>query len=173
MSYVYHLVPPNLEGQILYPLNQLKDRHPALYDAHVSKYTGREFLLTTKISLLNCLWNDVLHFSPVHPEKIRDATLALGWKWQARQCFVVNTESMDFTALNTVYYFSGKTLKERFFEPFQVEKLEAMRDLPENTLGYYKQMAKEGTRPLLFAHVPHILHYGQVDITSVEVIEID
>ncbi len=26
-----------------------------------------------RIPILNCLWNDVLHFSPVHPAKIKQA----------------------------------------------------------------------------------------------------
>jgi hypothetical protein len=173
MSLVYHLVPRNLEGHTLYPLNQLKDSYPALYEAHLSKYEGREFLLTTKIPLLDCLWNDVLHFSPVHPAKIRDAMLALGQAWQVRQAFVIDTKAMNFTAQNTVYYFSGKTLKERLYEPFEAERLETMRELPEATLEYYKRTIEEGTRPLLFAHVPHILHFGHIQLADVEIIQVD
>ena len=50
----------------------MKDQHPAVYEEHVKKYKGRERLLRREIPLLNCLWNDVLHISPIHPQLVMD-----------------------------------------------------------------------------------------------------
>lgn len=45
--------------------NVLKDTKPAIYTAQSKKYLGRERILGAKIPPLNCLWNDVLHFTAV------------------------------------------------------------------------------------------------------------
>ncbi len=71
MEYLYHRVPPHMEGTILYPLNQLKDIHPKLYAQEVKKYEGRERLLLAEVQPLHCLWNDVLHMTAVSPDEVR------------------------------------------------------------------------------------------------------
>jgi hypothetical protein len=70
-QFVYHFKPKNMVGDLLIPLNQLRDKHPMTYAEHVTKYKGREKLLEKTIPLLNCLWNDVLHISPIHPQIVR------------------------------------------------------------------------------------------------------
>ena len=65
MEYVYHMVPEELKGEYLIPLNELKRVYPNLYREYIQKYkdhTQRENLLTRKIPKLECLWNDVVHF---------------------------------------------------------------------------------------------------------------
>lgn len=173
MTVVYHFVPRNLTGNILYPLNQLKEKHPELYATHAKKYDGRQFLLKTPIPILDCLWNDVLHFSPIHPETIRDAMIKFGRKWRPTQWYEVDTQKLNFTDDNTVFYFSGDTLKDRYFEVFECERLDSMRDIPEKTLAYYRQSLAEGKAPLMFAHVPHILHKGQINLEQVKIIQVD
>jgi len=59
MNYLYHGVPKQLEGNILYPLNILKDKCPEVYEKEVSKYVGREHVKENRIPAFNCLWNDV------------------------------------------------------------------------------------------------------------------
>ena len=65
MQYVYHMVPEELKGEYLIPLNELKSVYPNLYGEYIQKYKDhphREKLLTRKIPKLECLWNDVVHF---------------------------------------------------------------------------------------------------------------
>lgn len=38
-----------MRGDVLYPLNTLKTLHPDLYEFHVGKYAGREYLMDQKI----------------------------------------------------------------------------------------------------------------------------
>lgn len=64
--YVYHFKRKNMVGSKLIPLNKLKNIYPDIYKEHVKKYVGREKLLTKNIPLLDCLWNDVLHLSPIN-----------------------------------------------------------------------------------------------------------
>jgi len=58
--FLYHLVPKNIRGDILYPLNILKSIYPDIYQYQVNKYFGREYIIEQRIPLFNCLWNDVL-----------------------------------------------------------------------------------------------------------------
>ena len=70
MMYLYHSVPRNLHGNILYPLNALTEKHPEIFEQQVSKYVGREHITQQRIPVIDCLWNDVLHFSAVNPKEI-------------------------------------------------------------------------------------------------------
>ena len=78
VPFVYHRRPPGMAGTVLYPLNQLRTRHPAIYDAHVQKYAGREQTLERRIPLLDCCWTAVLLTSPIHPAAIFRALAELG-----------------------------------------------------------------------------------------------
>ena len=67
MHYLYHRVPENMRGTTLYPLNQLRDAHPDVYAEAIKKYENRERVMRQVVIPFGCAWNDVLHFSPVHP----------------------------------------------------------------------------------------------------------
>lgn len=54
-------------GTSLLPLNELRTRHPDIYESEIAKYNDRSGLPQTHIPLLNCLWNNVIHCSPIHP----------------------------------------------------------------------------------------------------------
>lgn len=62
-----------ISGDFLVSLNNLLETHPVAYKEHLKKYKGREKLLQERIPILNCLWNDVLHISPINPQAIIDA----------------------------------------------------------------------------------------------------
>jgi hypothetical protein len=54
-AFVYHLVPGNLKGSILYPLNRLRDIHPEIAAEHAAKYQGREETMQMRVEPLNCM----------------------------------------------------------------------------------------------------------------------
>lgn len=78
MMYLYHSVPKNSQGNILYPLNALKEKYPDIYEQQVNKYVGREHITQQRIQILDCLWNDVLHFSAINPKEIKQALIEAG-----------------------------------------------------------------------------------------------
>src|SRR5262245_45843041 len=90
---VYHAVPGRLLGHTLYPLNILRDVYPEAHALQVRKYVDREKLMHQRIPLLTCLWNDVLHFSTVHPAQIRDAILEVGLPWTPRSWFEISPKA--------------------------------------------------------------------------------
>lgn len=183
MTRVYHMMPKNFTGNTLYPLNQLKTHLPEIYTAQAQKYLGREVLMQRKVPLLNCLWNDVLHFSPLHPSKIRDALMSTGFKWNARPWFAVNPVNSGFGAENAVIFlrtppedptaFGNFDLPDADFIPFSLEQLElTRREVPIATLEYLEFAKNNGERPVLFNYVPHILYRGAINVSDVEVVSL-
>jgi hypothetical protein len=73
LNKIYHRFPRHLQGDTLYPLNELKLLDPKLYAGECAKYRGREFLMARRVPFLDCLWNDVIHFSAVHPNALANA----------------------------------------------------------------------------------------------------
>ncbi|MDX1613091.1 MAG: hypothetical protein R3300_02205 [Candidatus Promineifilaceae bacterium] len=178
MSYVYHLVPGNFVGEVLYPLNQLRETYPDLYQSHVKKYQGRERLLTWRIPILDCLWNDVLHFSPVHPRQIRDGFLATGYDWKPRRWFEVNPAARGFDESNTVIYYSQPrtlgdfSMRTDDFAKYDPGLLSHMVTLPAETAAYYAEAVAAGEPVFAFRLIPHVLHLGTVNCKDVGVIKV-
>src|SRR5438105_14484566 len=104
MVMLYHVVPDNLTGDTLYPLNILQGIFPDVYAAHLQKYEGHEYALQLAVPLLNCLWNDVLHFSMVHPAEAQEAWISAGFAVTPKRYFEIDAAHSAFNAENTVIY---------------------------------------------------------------------
>lgn len=172
MEYLYHRVPNNLVGSILYSLNQLKEMYPDIYNEHVKKYEGREKLLKVEVPTLNCLWNDVLHFTAVAPADLKanlaraDTVLAsVAW-------FKVPVSLIEGERSIVFIYRRDHSLIPNFkeYEKFDVDRMDIYRKVPEETIEYYKEMKIKGKRPLLFHLVPHILYKGTIDTKELEIV---
>lgn len=174
MNYLYHRVPKNMSGTILYPLNILKETNPEIYNDQVKKYEGRERLLITEVPPLNCLWNDVLHFTAVAPEELK-ANLAkaeihydpISW-YKIPINLIEGEKSIAFT------YRRDEDVIPNFkeYENFDPERMEIYRKVPVETIEYYKQKKAEGVRPLLFHLVPHVLYKGNIETRGLEIVTV-
>ena len=181
MSYLYHRKTLGLEGNILYPLNELKTLKPHIYEKAVRKYKGREILLTRKVPILDCLWNDVLHFSPVHPAKIfAKFDEMIGGKFLEKplQFFEVNPTAMGFNADNAVIYLHTPRKKGDFtipksdFIPFNTELLADYQEIPKATIAHYQETIPNKKQAWLYLFVPHILYKGTLEVEKLKVIEV-
>ena len=184
MSIIYHMIPQNFMGNTLHPLNQLKTHLPDIYAAQARKYVGREVLMQRKVPLLDCLWNDVLHFSPMYPSKIRDALISVGFRWNTRPWFAVDPINSGFGSENAVIFLNtppeDPTALGNFdfpktdfisFSSKQLEKLAKM-EVPGATLEYLRFAKNNGDRPVLFNYIPHILYRGAIDVSNVETVNL-
>ena len=175
---LYHIVPPRVEGDTLMPLSSLKTAFPALYDLHAAKYVGREELMAQKIPILDCLWNDVLQFSPVHPEQIRDTLKEIGFGWQTMLAFEIDPKQFGINETNAVTFkhlprqFGDFTMKDEEFERFTEQSLKGHADLPFATKAHFKEAKETSNRPFLFLWVPHVLYRGTVRVDTLKIIEI-
>ena len=167
MSFLYHLVPKNMQGHLLLPLNQLKNSHPDIYKEANKKYIGRESLMKVIIPTLDCLWNDVLHFSPVHPELIHAALAELGKDFHAKY-FKIPAEI--FAPEKTIFYLNGEIPKmdQRNWLPYESALVLKYTEMPELTKIYYKEKLEKNEHPLLYAKIPHILYKGSLDTKNLE-----
>lgn len=174
MNYVYHLVPKDMQGEVIYPLNKLKTIFPESYNKEIKKYKGREHLTREVIPFLNCLWNDVLHFSAVNPYDIKEAFAELGYPFKAE---FYKIEAVLLGAEKTIIYLfntddeSGK-LSENEFEKYYPEAIQKYSQFPSKTKKYYESELKNGRWPLLFYKIPHILFEGEINIKSVSIISV-
>lgn len=174
------MVPKDLRGTKLIPLNNLKECHPDLYEKYRKKYfdhPDRPVLLKKQIPKLDCLWNDVLHFLPLHPHHVYKALTSLGIKVKAeQQYFRIPIEKVKENK-NAIYLYSkenyrgpAETIIETEIEILNVEEYRTLKDIPSDTVEYYRIEKEKGNRFGLFSHIPHLLSHGEVDINDVEII---
>ncbi len=174
MNFVYHLVPKDMRGNILYPLNELKTIFPKLYNKKAEKYKGREFLMKETIPVLNCLWNDVLHFSVVNPCDIKKALVESGYSFEAKfykiDAMLLNKEK------TVIYLFNDKDINTKLkisdFERYNLKNVSKYYCFPEGVKEYYKREFKKGRWPLLFYGIPHILFKGSINIENVPIVSV-
>lgn len=174
---LYHLVPKELSGTKLYPLNDLKEISPALYERAVSKYAGREIVMQQTIPLLDCLWNDVLFLSPVHPDKIVQARLSSGLQGNYDKnnlWFVLESESLDQSKL-VLYRHRPKWLIDQ--EPHKAEyawfadlsdsEKEELVEMPECALWSIRKFREKS---FFQSYVPHLLYRRVIDVTHAGIV---
>ena len=176
MNYLYHWVPKDMRGDTLFPLNTLKEKYPDLYEKEASKYVGREEIMQHKLPILNCLWNDVLHFSAVHPSLIKEALFEAGrTKPFDLEFFEIDPHLLD--PENTIVFLYKHTdrkdkLKEENFAKYDPDNIAQYSRMPQETKDYYKEMFAQGKNPLLFHKIPHILFKGNLDTSNIKRISV-
>jgi len=178
MIRLYHLLPDDLRGDMLHPLNRLRDLHPDLYARYTKKYRHRKELMERRVPGLNCLWNDVLHLSPVSPALIRDAKLefGLGWPEGGRAVAVIDPQRHGLTPDNTSVWLSPAhekgdvTASVAEWATYSHAFVMANTHMPEQTLAHYRSSKANGHPTFLFVGIPHVLHRGSIDLRDVEIV---
>lgn len=174
MQYLYHRVSKNMIGTVLYPLNKLKYIYPEIYDQEIKKYEGREKLLVAKVPPLDCFWNDVLHLTAVTPEQLRFNLAKAGIDNTPTKFFKIPVSMIEGQNSIAFIYRRDIGLIPDFkqYEVFNPDRMDVYREVPNETIEYYKQKKSEGVKPLLYHLVPHILYKGDIDIKNLEIEEI-
>ena len=174
MEYLYHRIPKDMRGGILYPLNALKHFHPDIYAEQVQKYKGREKLLDARVPPLECLWNDVLHLTALPPHILKKNLLKTGIEIEPRSWFKIPVSLIKGENSIAFTYRRDKGLLPEFkeYEVFDPARMEVYRTVPEETILYYKQKKAAGERPLFFHLVPHVLYRGTVNTKDLEIVSL-
>jgi hypothetical protein len=165
-----------MQGNTLYPLNTLKEIYPDIYKQQFSKYIGREILTRHRIPFLNCLWNDVLHFSAVNPKEIKQARIEAGGNPDfTMNCYEVDPELI--APENAIVYLYAHAdvkdkLNENNFVSFNPQDTVKYSLMPQATKDYYREMISEGKPTLLFHRIPHILYQGTLDIKDLKIVSV-
>ncbi|TVR21488.1 MAG: hypothetical protein EA396_08020 [Anaerolineaceae bacterium] len=165
-------MPTGFSGTTLYALNALKDVLPEVYATQSTKYRGRDDILSQEIPYLGCGWNDVLHFSSVHPAQIRGAVESVGFAWKPMDWFEVDVVALGFSKENSVLYTSPfrqkaiKGISDEDFVPFSLETLAMLNSIPQAAYEYFNHAKAHDQRPVLFNCVPHVLYHGAIDTSG-------
>lgn len=177
MKHVYHMVPKKLTGEDLISLNEIKLENPELYKTYSKKYFNhpeRESLLLRSIPKLNCLWNDVIFLLPLHPYYVYEALNSLGVRIREDLLFYEIPTERLIKNDNAVYFYSKENYKGPASdipdEEIQIIDLISYQEciaLPSDTLAYFTDEHKKGVNFGMFAHIPHILSLGNVNVKGV------
>ena len=171
MQYIYHGVPEQMVGYELVPLNHMRDALSTVRDTALEKYKGRAGILERKIPLLDCLWNDVLQFTPVHPRKAFELQVQLGLipKMPHYEFYEIDLATLD--PKKTVVYFKTAAGEENVrVQWLRDVDFDALQQIPPATIKYYKTLVGTGELPFNYQFIPHILYQGTVDISKSPVI---
>lgn len=175
---LYHRVPKGLVGEELYPLNELKTVYPEIAKFQLQKYRNRMGLTEQRIPSTNWLWNDVIHFSPVHPEKVVNQLTKCGFSKSIQSYwFEIEPSEFNFNQTNSLVFLHNReksdfTFNESEFEVYDESRISLYTEVPEHTTRYFEQSIRQGINPLMFGGIPHILHYGSINIGNVRIIEV-
>jgi len=174
MAYIYHIVPKNMTGNRLIPLNQMKTQNLELFNREVSKYQGREKILKRFVPKANCLWNDVLHFSSISPEIIFSRFEELGFgNYKGLKWFEVPISHLN--DLVSVIYRAPQVPRPDFalddsdVEFLNVETYQEPLRLFDQAEEYFVRCKSEGKVPLPFQFTPHILVRGGIETTNLKI----
>ncbi len=174
-SFLYHMVPEDMRGDSLHPLNSLKKEHPDLYLEKAAKYEDRLHIMEQFLPTLEAAWNDVLHFTAIDPKELKEALVGAGMEPKEMKFYQVDPLLLD-PQNTTVYLYQDKSNDSKMspenFQEYDPEKLDEHAILPEETKQYYKEMFAKGQRPLMFVGIPHILHKGSLDVSNLSVITV-
>lgn len=176
MNYLYHRVPLEMQGDTLYPLNMLKDKYPEAYEKAIQKYVGREHIINQVIPGVNWLWNDVLHFTAVHPAKVKRAMQEVGFSdLRSSKFYQIDATLLD-PEISIVYLYKHQDTKDKLNEANFVSYdpciIDEYSEIPDETKAYYKEMLVAGKRPLLYHRIPHVLYCGTINIKDMPVIQV-
>jgi hypothetical protein len=168
-----------MTGTTLFPLNRLVELMPDVAAIHFNKYDAREnrhVLLKRKIPLLDCLWNDVLHFTAVHPKVTNDNVIAAGVDpkiIKKKKYFAIPIEMLDPQLIAVLDWQKFTMEKDASrYSHFDATKMDYYATVPQATLDFYKERTSNGKFFGTYHFVPHILYKGSVDVTGLEIIEV-
>ena len=166
-----------MRGDTLYPLNELKHIDAELYRRQLAKYDDhprRRQLPNRVIPKLDCLWNDVLHFSPAHPCLIYQAWLELGKTLKETTFYrvpvarVAAHPAVVYTLPKDIPF--GVNLPESCIERFDVPTFTELKTLPPATLEWYAKLHSQQQVGAFFVGVPHVLVKGSVTVSDEDTI---
>lgn len=182
MAFLYHIVPKNMEGQILFPLSELRNRAPSIYEREIKKYDDhpkRKGLPKRLLKKINCLQEEVLHFSPIHPYLMFAGLKSVFPDWEGSSLFfeipierIRDLPAVYFDMNKTGAYVFGEDEPDEMFELITPENYKILSSLPSEALDFYHQWKARGERGApAMGRIPHVMVKGRVSIENCQIID--
>lgn len=161
------------------PLNELKTKHRDLFEAQAAKYQGREELMSWEVPTLGCRWNDVLHFSPIHPQTILDT-------WRHEHLFEIkqpqlplevykvplrlfNEENLSYFQSFNSDYENYDSSKDKFWK-LECANYSELTKVSAEQIELWKSDVKANRRMLWFGRTLHVLAKQRLDTRLCETV---
>ena len=182
MSFIYHIVPKNMAGEILFPLSDLKDRSPSTYAREVKKYDDhpqRKELPKRLLKKIYCLQEEVIHFSPIHPHLIFNGLKSVFADWNSSSLFyeipidrIRDLPAVLFDMNKTGSYVFGVDEPDEMFEFVTSETYKILSSLPVEALEFYNEWKARGKNGApAMARIPHLMVKGRVSVANCKIID--
>lgn len=182
MSYIYHIVPNKLVGETLIPLKELETELPDLFAQEIRKYDDhpqRKLLPKRVLKKINCPQEEVLHFSPIHPNLMFEGLKSVFPDWDYSSKFfeipierVRGIPTILFDMNRTGTYIFGEDEPEEMFEWVTPESYKILNAIPPEAIEFYSQWKSRGERGApAMARIPHVMVRGRVSISGCRIID--
>ena len=170
MTYVYHFKSKNMSGSKLFPLNTLRELHPQAAELHLKKYENRPKLLEQRIPPLDCLWNDVIHLAPIHPQIILNLWRELDLPIPASlHQEVIKIPSRMLVENKTVTITPrGRDPHKEFFA-FAHDHYQEQTTVSQAQIEDWRDQAATGWPLFWYSSTMHILTKDEIDIADFEI----
>lgn len=181
MEFIYHGVPKEMQGDVLYPLFDLKDLFPAIYESEIKKYDDhpkRKELPFKKVGKLNCIRGEVLHCSSIHPSLVFKALKSVFPEGNRSVKFfkipleqIKNIPSVLFDMNRSEYEF-GKDDPDEVFDLMDSQTYREIRIIPAAAYAFFQEWKSRGEKGApAWGKIPHVFVKGQIDIKDCEIID--
>ncbi len=163
-----------MDGTVLYPLNELKEKYPDLFSSRQEHHEHQPKVLEDSIPRLGCFWDDVLHFTALHPTKIAEALKKLGYESKLKYYEV---DAKQLSPERTMVFLNkprelGASTKFTDFIRFDQNEVEKLAYIPEDAMEYAKKSIPTADEFLLNYRAPYILYKGEFDVSGAKIIEV-
>ncbi|PKR76712.1 group-specific protein [Halalkalibacillus sediminis] len=175
------MVPKELKGEQLIPLNEMKTIDRRLYNQYTKKYIQhpeRKKLLTQKIPKIDCLFNDVVHLSPIHPNMIYKSLKEMGIQLDDDMEFYQIPVEQLRPNVNVYYLFKKSNYLSSSIDitPFDIRLLDVgqydeLLTVPNETIHFYQNgYTKDDPQFAMFHYIPHVFSLGNINLQNVETV---
>ena len=181
MEFIYHGVPIGMQGNVLYPLFDLKNLFPVIYENEIKKYDDhpkRKELPFKKIGKLNCKRGEVLHCSSIHPSLVFQALKTIFpdgnrsvkfYKISVEQ--IKDMPSVLFDMNRSEYEF-GKDDPDEVFDHIDSKHYCEIRTIPAQAYDFFREWKDRGEKGApAWGKIPHVFVKGQINIEGCEIID--
>ncbi len=177
--FVCHFQPPQMHGATLVPLNLLKSMHLETYEQEAKRYTGREKLMKRVIPILDCLWNDVIHLSPIHPQRVLDVWKQEGMISSQKKDAVfptfkipveklIESQTVCFQSFNFVRG-SYDSLLDKYWRFSSTEYREQV-EVHDDQVRVWRANRDAKQMRFWYSHTMHILARQEIDVSDCEIV---
>ncbi len=173
MAFVYHAVPKQMIGDKLIPLNQMEGEFSELRKQYTDNYHDRMGVMDRKITMLECLWNDVVQFLPLHPKKVFELQMKLGLIPNLPPYKFFEIDLAHLNPEKTVVYFKSGSGEENVEVKWLKDvDIDDLQEIPEASVAYFESLIGTGELPFNYQFIPHILTMDRIDVSGATVFEL-